>query len=71
MFTGTPCQIAGLKKYLGKDYENLLTQDFVCHGVPSPFVWKKYLESLEKQYDKNFEKKTGISIYRTIQSITL
>lgn len=50
MFTGTPCQIAGLKKYLGKKYENLLTQDVVCHGVPSPYVWKKYLESLEKEY---------------------
>lgn len=46
LFSGTPCQIAGLKNYLGKDYENLLTLDIVCHGVPSPMVWKKYLESL-------------------------
>ena len=44
MFTGTPCQVAGLKKYLRKDYANLLTVDFVCHGVPSPMVWRKYLE---------------------------
>lgn len=44
MFTGTPCQVAGLKKYLRKDYENLLTVDFVCHGVPSPMVWRMYLE---------------------------
>lgn len=44
MFTGTPCQIAGLKKYLRKEYENLLAVDFVCHGVPSPMVWRKYLE---------------------------
>ncbi len=44
MFTGTPCQVAGLKKFLRKDYENLLTVDFVCHGVPSPKVWRKYLE---------------------------
>ena len=44
MFTGTPCQVAGLKKFLRKDYENLLTVDFVCHGVPSPMVWRKYLE---------------------------
>lgn len=43
LFTGTPCQIEGLLNYLGKDYENLLTQDIVCHGVPSPLVWKKYL----------------------------
>lgn len=44
MFTGTPCQIAGLKKFLRKDYSNLLTVDFVCHGVPSPLVWRKYLK---------------------------
>ena len=44
LFTGTPCQIAGLKKYLRTDYDNLLAVDFVCHGVPSPLVWKKYLE---------------------------
>lgn len=44
LFSGTPCQIAGLKRYLHKDYENLLAVDFVCHGVPSPLVWKKYLE---------------------------
>ncbi len=44
-FTGTPCQIEGLLKYLGKKYENLLTSDIVCHGVPSPMVWQSYLRS--------------------------
>ena len=44
MFTGTPCQIAGLKKFLRKDYPDLFTVDFVCHGVPSPLVWRKYLK---------------------------
>lgn len=44
MFTGTPCQIAGLKKFLRKEYDNLLAVDFVCHGVPSPMVWHKYLK---------------------------
>ncbi len=44
MFTGTPCQIAGLKRFLRKDYPNLLTVDFVCHGVPSPLVWRDYLK---------------------------
>lgn len=44
LFTGTPCQIAGLKNYLGKDYSNLLTADIICHGVPSPAVWKKFLD---------------------------
>lgn len=43
LFSGTPCQIAGLKLYLRKEYANLLTVDFVCHGVPSPMVWKDYL----------------------------
>ena len=43
LFTGTPCQIAGLKNYLGKEYENLLTADIICHGAPSPAVWRKFL----------------------------
>jgi len=43
LFSGTPCQIAGLKGFLGKDYDNLLCIDFVCHGVPSPMVWQKYV----------------------------
>ncbi len=47
-FSGTPCQIAGLYSYLGKEYENLYTQDLICHGVPSPYVWKKYVEYREK-----------------------
>jgi len=46
LFSGTPCQIAGLKAFLQKDYDNLLTVDLVCHGVPSPLVWKKYLEEV-------------------------
>ena len=44
LFSGTPCQIAGLYSYLGKIYNNLITQDIVCHGVPSPMVWQKYVE---------------------------
>lgn len=43
LFTGTSCQVAGLKQYLGKEYENLLCVDIVCHGVPSPKVWCEYL----------------------------
>ena len=41
LFTGTPCQIAGLRRFLGKEYDNLLAMDIVCHGVPSPGVWKE------------------------------
>ena len=44
LFSGTTCQVAGLKKYLGKEYENLITVDCICHGVPSPKIWKWYLD---------------------------
>lgn len=43
-FSGTACQTSGLLSYLGRDYDNLYTQDLICHGVPSPMVWRKYLE---------------------------
>ena len=46
LFSGTPCQITGLKKFLRKEYSNLVTVDFVCHGVPSPEVWRNYLSSI-------------------------
>lgn len=48
LFSGTPCQIGGLKSFLGKSYDNLFLIDFVCHGVPSPMIWHQYLE---EQYD--------------------
>jgi len=50
LFTGTPCQIGGLYSYLGQDYDNLYTQDLICHGVPSPYIWKKYVEMRETQF---------------------
>lgn len=43
LFVGTPCQCAGLQKYLCKDYDTLICVDFVCHGVPSRTAWRKYL----------------------------
>lgn len=49
LFTGTPCQIAGLKRYLRKDYDNLLAVDIICHGVPSPLVWQRYLDEMRAQ----------------------
>ncbi len=49
LFTGTACQISGLKGYLGKEYERLITMDILCHGVPSPKVWKKYLQCHENK----------------------
>lgn len=48
LFTGTPCQISGLKNFLGKSYKNLFCIDIICHGVPSPAVWKKYIGYREK-----------------------
>lgn len=49
LFSGTPCQIAGLKHYLRKDYPNLLTVDIICHGTPSPKVWEKYLKQIASE----------------------
>ena len=50
LFTGTPCQIEGLLSFLMRRYDNLYTQDIICHGVPSPGVWKKYLDYKKTQY---------------------
>ena len=47
MFAGTPCQVAGLLRSLGKDHEGLLTVDFACHGVPGPGLWEMYLRDVE------------------------
>lgn len=48
-YSGTPCQIDALLHYLGKPYENLITLDLVCHGVPSPDLFQKYIQWLEKR----------------------
>lgn len=50
LFSGTSCQIAGLKSYLKKEYDNLFLVDVVCRAVPSPLMWEKYLELQEKIY---------------------
>ncbi|MEY8611970.1 Coenzyme F420 hydrogenase/dehydrogenase, beta subunit C-terminal domain [Parabacteroides segnis] len=49
LFSGTPCQIAGLKKFLRKEYEDLFMVDFICHGVPSPGVWRLYLKEIQEK----------------------
>ena len=59
LFLGTPCQIAGLRKYLRKDYDHLLTVDFICHGVPSPGVWQRYLDDL--RFELRAERGEGIN----------
>lgn len=50
LFVGTPCQIGGLRRFLGKEYKNLILCDFICLGVPSPKLFQKYLEQLNKKY---------------------
>ncbi len=64
LFSGTPCQIIGLKSYLSKIYDNLFCVDVVCHGIPSPLVLKKYTQFLEEKYNSkikslNFKNKNG------------
>ncbi|MGN1337074.1 MAG: Coenzyme F420 hydrogenase/dehydrogenase, beta subunit C-terminal domain [Candidatus Coprovivens sp.] len=51
LFVGTPCQVAGLKAYLKKDYENLICIDLFCHGVPSPKLFDKYVNELEERHN--------------------
>ncbi|WP_162302512.1 Coenzyme F420 hydrogenase/dehydrogenase, beta subunit C-terminal domain [Acetivibrio mesophilus] len=52
LFSGTCCQIEGLKHFLGCEYDNLFTIDVLCHGVPSPKVWKRYWSEKNKLYGK-------------------
>lgn len=53
LFSGTPCQIRGLLLYLRKEYSNLMTIDFICHGVPSPMIWRMFLEEKSNaEYDR-------------------
>ena len=57
LFSGTPCQTAGLNSYIGKKLrENLVLVDIVCHGVPSPFIWRDYLAYIEKKYNNEVVK---------------
>lgn len=72
MFTGTPCQIAGLKHFLRKEYDNLLAVEVICHSVPSSGVWQQYLTTRlhtlkwEKSDIRNIsfrDKKTGWKTY--------
>lgn len=71
LFTGTPCQIAGLKSFLKNDYENLYCVDIICHGVPSPKVFQKYIKETiegnnEKWINTNFRSKENGWSYNSI-----
>ena len=50
LFTGCPCQVAALNRFLGKKYDKLITADFICHGVPSGTMLSAYLQYQEKRY---------------------
>lgn len=50
LFTGTPCQINGLKLFLNKEYTNLCCVDIICHGVPSPKLWRQYIDYFETKH---------------------
>lgn len=74
LFSGTPCQIAALYNYLGKDNESLLTCDIVCKGVPSPGLFAKYVRFLEKHFGSKLsginmrDKRHGWNIATTVVS---
>ena len=72
LYSGTPCQIKALKLYLRKEYSNLLSVDFVCHGVPSPGVWRGYLKEIVSRPDRRegFRKNTVLSSVKVMPVIT-
>ncbi len=71
-FIGTPCQIAGLRAYLNKDYNNLICSDLICHGVPSPKIWDKYLnEKISNASNVSFrDKRYGWTNYSLVLNST-
>ncbi len=74
LFSGTPCQTAGLNSYVGKRLRgNLILVDIVCHGVPSPYIWRDYILWLEKKHGRkiitvNFRDKSRIGWAGHIES---
>lgn len=72
LFSGTPCQIRGLKLFLQKEYDNLITVDFICHGVPSDKFWKKYLkEEIEHHIGKSltYSSVDSNDYFKTLKSV--
>lgn len=77
LYTGTPCQIAGLKKFLNHEYDKLITVDIVCHGVPSQKLFSTYIEWLEnklgdkiKTYEFRNKEKSGWGLGFTAKIVT-
>lgn len=69
LFSGTSCQVAGLKKFLQKDYSNLLCVDIVCHGVPSPKVWKSYIDSYDNVISVDFRNKKDFGWKNHVETV--
>lgn len=70
LFSGTPCQVAGLKSYLGRTYDNLLTVEVICHGVPSQRMFRDYLQNAFGGAVRRFtfrDKKFGWGYAATVQ----
>lgn len=55
LFTGCPCQVAGIRSFLGREYENLITVDIICHGIPGGTMLRAYLDYQEKKYRSKIE----------------
>ena len=70
VFSGTPCQVAALKKFIKGEYENLLTIDLVCHGVPNQKIFSRYIKYLEKQNRAKVEAYTFRNKRKTDQQWT-
>ena len=64
LFSGTPCQCAGLRAYLKQEYENLYLCDFICRGVNSPKVYLAYLQELEERYGLQIDRERFTVRYR-------
>lgn len=76
LFSGTACQTSGLTGFLVKSYDNLILCDLVCHGVPSPKVWKDYKEYMQKKYhgkieDAQFRCKDKFGWHEHIESVQI
>lgn len=74
LFTGTSCQVKGLKNFLDREYDNLICMDILCRGVPSPLVWKKYLDWRREKNGKitnvSFRNKADFGWKRHVETLT-
>lgn len=65
LFVGTGCQVAAIKTYLGRSYDNLICIDLICHGVPSPMIWERYIQYLDKEHGDSGVKSISFRVKKT------